>query len=425
MGVIMNECFGIKTIAAAFLSCTLVACSSAPRNDAPPWTPVSASLAGFPATVRLLSTDRRWIELQHEAFERMREVPQRGTLNILALSGGGAGGAFGAGALVGMSRRGERPEFQIVTGVSIGALIAPFAFLGPAWDAQLMEAGLGDHGKSLLQSRGIAVLFKPGLFKGEPLAALVDHFVTDDLVAAVAREAARGRKLLIATTDLDKQATVLWDMGEIAAHGGAEARLLFRNVLVASSSIPGVFPPAMIRVEIGGKQYEEMHVDGGATVQFFVMPEILQIHSREIKGMDGANIYVIFNGTMSAPAVTTPLETVPIISRSYAATSKYMSRATLQLTATMAERHNMSLRFSEVPADYPFKGSLDFGKETMQALFEYAAACAMDGRLWTSTQQALEGGDGIPPFSGAQQQRSAALASAHCPGDGPSVRAAD
>jgi len=57
----------------------------------------------------------------------------------LALSGGGADGAFGAGVIVGWTASGKRPEFALVSGVSIGALIAPYAFLGPSYDAQLRE----------------------------------------------------------------------------------------------------------------------------------------------------------------------------------------------------------------------------------------------------------------------------------------------
>ena len=205
--------------------------------------------------------DARAIESRFsETLQRRRAASIDGTVNILALSGGGAGGAFGAGALVGLSRRGVRPQFDIVTGVSAGALIAPFPFLGSGCDAQLTDAFSGARTQHLLGSRGIGALFRPGIYENRPLVDLVDHFATDDLIQAVAQQAATGRLLLVATTDLDTQETVIWDMGWIAARGGDEARVLFRNVLVASASIPGVFSPIVIRVQKAGVRYDEMHV---------------------------------------------------------------------------------------------------------------------------------------------------------------------
>jgi len=126
--------------------------------------------------------------------------------------------------------------------VSACALLAPFAFLGQAWDQDLIEAFDSERTAHLLHSRGLVFLFRPGLYKREPLVDLVNHFVTDRLIKAVAEEAAKGRLLMVATTDLDKQESVIWDMGVIASHGGEAARVLFRDVLVASASIPGLFP---------------------------------------------------------------------------------------------------------------------------------------------------------------------------------------
>src|SRR5882762_10566466 len=170
-----------------------------------------------------------------------------------------AGGvAFGAGALVGWSRTGTRPDFQVVTGVSAGALLAPLAFLGPRWDATITDAFSGGRTQHLLQPRWIRALLGASVYRGEPLVKLVDHYVTDELLRAVAAESAKGRLLLVATTDLDHERTVIWDMGRIAAEGGARGRGLFRDVLVASASIPGVFPPVLIRVEESGIEFDEM-----------------------------------------------------------------------------------------------------------------------------------------------------------------------
>src|SRR6202035_96647 len=210
--------------------------------------------------------DRVSFEKNSQRFiARVRTASEGGTINVLALSGGGAGAAFGAGALAGLSKAGTRPQFHVVTGVSAGALTAPFAFLGPAWDDELTESFSGQRSAKLVQFSLSGLLFGSSVFRGKPLADLVNHYATEEMLRAVAREAAKGRLLLIATTDLDSERTVIWDMGAIAMHGGPEGLRLFRQVLIASASIPGLFPPVMIPVETLGTVFEEMHVDGSAT----------------------------------------------------------------------------------------------------------------------------------------------------------------
>jgi outer membrane scaffolding protein for murein synthesis (MipA/OmpV family) len=200
--------------------------------------------------------------------QRVRALHGGETLNILAMSAGGADGAFGAGALVGLTRSGSRPQFAIVTGVSAGALIAPYAFLGPAWDSQLVEIYTTGRAEHLLQPRGLGALFG-SVNRGRPLKELVDRYTTDALIQAVAREAAAGRLLLIVTTDVETGEPVVWDLGSIAMNGGANARTLFRDVLVASASVPGKLPPVIIRVHEQNTMTEEAHVDGIVSVPFF------------------------------------------------------------------------------------------------------------------------------------------------------------
>ena len=232
---------------------TLGACATAARREAPRLTSLDAAPTGFPREVMYVDDGRQ--DYDGEATRllwRIRQSAAGGHINVLALSGGGSGVAFGAGALVGWTRSGTRPEFQIVTGVSAGALLAPLAFLGPSWDRMVTEAFSGTQTQHLLQSRWIRALFGASVYRGEPLVELVDRFVTDNLLRAVAAESSRGRLLLVATTDLDHERTVIWDMGRIAAEGGERGRRLFRDVLVASASVPGVFPPVLIRVREAG-----------------------------------------------------------------------------------------------------------------------------------------------------------------------------
>jgi hypothetical protein len=385
------------------------ACTTLPRGNAPSDVAGAAAPRGFPASVRILSADRRslWTG-SNQILSRLRAAASDGEVDILAISSGGAGGAFGAGALVGLTRKGTRPQFELVTGVSTGALIAPFAFLGPAWDKRLTEAAMTAGNGSLLQWRG-GILYDPAVYSGEPLARFVDRFVTTELVSAVAAEAAKGRMLLVATTDLDKEESVIWDLGAIASHGGEEARTLFRDVLTASASIPGVFPPVMIRVEENGVAYDEMHVDGGTIQSFFVAPEIDRYYPAEVDGLQGVNVYVVINSQIGISAGTTPLSTIPIVTRSYSATMKHISRRDIGMAAAFALRHGMNFYFTEIPVEYPFPGLLDFRAPTIQALFNYAVACAAGGYLWTSVDREFNSS------TGSSQSRPADGAFAQCP----------
>ena len=343
---------------------------------------------GFQSDIRYVSTDPQAIKSRFsEILQRRRAASRDHALNILALSGGGAGGSFGAGALIGFSQQGNRPQFDIVTGVSAGALIAPFAFLGPSWDVRLGENFSGGHSENFLVSRWLGVLFRPGLYENEPLVKFVDDFVTDEMIREVADQAARGRLLLVATTDLDKEETIIWDMGQIAAQGGEAAHNLFRDVLVASASIPGVFPPIMIPVENKGVRFDEMHVDASATVPFFVAPELAYVLPLDPNTLKGANIYVIVNSQLGATPQTTPLDTISILSRSFTAILQHRATSEIALTSEFAQRYGMNLKLTAIPVSYPFHGPLYFHESSSRELFNYGAGCAREGMLWTTVEQ--------------------------------------
>jgi hypothetical protein len=372
---------------------SVAACATQVRKPAAPTRLGAATPTGFPATVRSLGADRRFF-VAHLNEIRQRVNTARGSrpLNILALSGGGAGGAFGAGALVGLGRRGERPQFAVVTGVSTGALLAPFAFLGPAWDAQLKDAFVSARAEHLLRSHGITALFHSGVYEGKPLVDLVDHFVTDALIQEIARESAKGRMLLVATTDLDKEEPVIWDMGAIASHGGETARTLFRDVLVASASIPGLLPPVLIHVSDAQNSYDEMHVDGGTTVPFFFTWEvasILPLPAEAAGDLKGANLYVIINGQLGTTPQTTREKTIPILKRSFSTELMHTMRTTLELSVEFSRLYGMNMQFSRIPPTYPYQGPLNFKPAAMQALFDYAAGCAANGHFWTTPEQVM------------------------------------
>jgi len=367
----------------------LVGCAALPRREAPPTLFNSAAPVGFDADVRFLSTDRASVEAKSAAsLQRLRSSSKDGIVRALVLSGGGAGGAFGAGALVGLSRGNDRPQYDVVTGVSAGALIAPFAFLGPEWNSQLTDAFTSGRGEQM-SLRGLTGVPFGASRRSAALTALVDHYVTGELIEAVAREAAKGRILWVATTDLDKEETVIWDLGAIAEHGGEPARKLFRDVLVASASIPGVFSPVLIHVQEAGVSYDEMHVDGNASTSLFVAPVAANFALLDQRSLNGARVYVLINGQIMDAPETTRYQLGPIVSRTFSAALKHMSRAQVVAVNQFAEKYRMSVQSTYLPFDYPKYGSADFRASTMRALFDYGARCAQSGRLWTTLDETM------------------------------------
>jgi len=367
----------------------LVGCAL-PRRDAPPTIFSAATPLDFPADVRFLSTDRASVEAKSTAaLQRLSISSKDGMLRALVLSGGGAGGAFGAGALVGLSRRQERPHYDLVTGVSTGALIAPFAFLGSEWDSQLTEAFTNGQGEQM-SVHGLLALPLGASRRSAALTALVDRYVTPDLIRAVAKEAGNGRLLWVATTDLDKEETVIWDLGAIAMRGGEPARKLFRDVVVASASIPGVFEPVLIHVQLGGRLYDEMHVDGNVSASLFIAPAAAYFALLDQRSLNGARVYVLINGQIIDAPETTPFKLRPIVARTFSVALKHMSRAQVVAVDQFAEKYRMSVQSTYLPFDYPKYSSADFRASTMRPLFEYGVRCAQSGRLWTTMDETMD-----------------------------------
>jgi predicted acylesterase/phospholipase RssA len=241
--------------------------------------------------------------------------------------------------------RAREPDrsFSVVTGVSAGALLAPYAFLGPEWDEQLISAYTSRRADHLLQPRALGAIFDSSVYRGRPLEQIVDHFLTDALMQAVAREAASGRLLLVATTNVDTGEMVIWDLGSIAMNGGPNAKALFRDVLVASASVPGMFPPVIIRVHEDRGDFSEAHVDGTASVPFFVPPALLE------------------------PPRDVALRFRSILSRSIPTGLTHMVRTILELTATTAQLRGASFQYSAISTAYPNLAPFDFSALSMRA----------------------------------------------------------
>lgn len=371
----------------------LAGCVTQSRRPPPPTLISNAVPIGFDANIRIVTTDRhRFSTISPPIIQGLRQAAHGGPVNILALSGGGSGGAFGAGALAGMTRGHVRPDFQLVTGVSAGALIAPFAFLGSSWDPALQDA-FGGERSYLIHSPKLSfltrLLFPSGMRSHGRLYELVDHFVTPRMIAAVAAETAKGRRLIVATTDLDKQETVLWDMGAIAAHGGTAARQLFRDVLIASASVPGMFPPVIIHVSDGVHAYDELHVDGSVTTPLFITPLVADVVSTSLDQLNGSNVYVIVNSQLASPPQESSLETPELLGRSFSAQLMYKTKETIALLDSVTREHHMRLRVAVIPADYPGHSFADFRLKSLQQLFDYGADCAARGLLWATIEQGI------------------------------------
>src|SRR5580765_8372585 len=343
---------GTHHLAHLLVYCALAAltgCASLP-SEIPIGAPGEIALPEASFGVRTQTSDGQFELLPSSVIaQRLQSRLGDAPLSILALSAGGAGGAFGAGAIVGLSHSDPRSDFSVVTGVSAGALVAPFAFLGPAWDPQVTAIFTQGESERLLQRRLFGALFGSSIYSGIPLSRLIERYVDDSMIEAVAAEALKGRLLLVATTDLATGDPVLWDLGSIARYGGRDAKPLFRLILLASASVPGMLPPVTIRFRAGGRMHEETHVDGAVTLPFFIAP--------------------------------TP-EDLP-----QSAGPSRMMRTTLESAVVAARQRGISLDYAAIPVSYPLKGAFDFGQDAQRSLFQYAATCAEAGRLWTRSQQ--------------------------------------
>jgi len=338
------------------------------------------------ADPRIRSSDTAKLQALADLIQN-RLSTEGGHESILALSGGGANGAYGAGVVVGWTQRGDRPTFSVVTGVSTGALAAPFAFLGPEWDDELREAYVGGGTNGLLSARTFSALLGPSLFSSRVLRDLVDKNVTPELLRAIAAEHAKGRRLLVATTDLDTEETVIWDMGVLATQGDENALQLFRDVLVASASIPGIFPPVLIAgMTPQGQVVQDMHVDGGVNTPFLAIPEDLLLWTNPSQHRANSALYVIINGQVGRNTGVTPGRIDGILSRTFESMSKSSLRLSLAATAAFGARNGMSVTMSSIP-DNITVSSLKFDTASMQALFELGRSRAVSGEAWASVNQ--------------------------------------
>lgn len=321
------------------------------------------------------------------ALERER-VANRGRplppAYMLALSGGGDDGAFGAGVLVGWSAHGDRPEFKVVTGTSTGAMAAPFAFLGPRYDKQLREIYTQVSADNIFSRRSIlAAVGDDAMTDSAPLQATILNYLDDGVVAEIAREYEKGRFLLIATTNLDAARPVIWDIGAIAASRSPRARELIAKVILASAAVPGVFPPVLFDTELDGQRYQEMHVDGGAVSQTFLYPPALSARTSGVKRRRVA--YIIRNTRLNLPWQQVNRSTIAIAGRAVSTLIASNGVEDINRIHATTRRDGVEFNLAFIGDDFeaPYRGP--FNTEYMNAVFDYAYALGARGYPWRKT----------------------------------------
>jgi len=305
--------------------------------------------------------------------------------NYLALSGGGANGAFGAGLLVGWTAAGTRPKFTMVTGISTGALTAPFAFLGSDYDDALRAVYTTSSTKDIETKKGLlAALRGISVADTSPLRRLIGEYMTPAVVEAIAREHRTGRRLWIGTVNLDAGRPVIWNLGAIAASDDPDKVQLVRDVLLASSAMPVVFPPVLIPVEANGHRYDEMHVDGGTASQVWVYPAAVDWRAivRKLKVVGRPQVYVIRNAALEPSFATVEPKTKQIATRAISSLIRTQGIGDLYKIYGLCERDGNDFNLVSVPSDFADKPTEAFDRAYMGKLFDVGYRLGATGDPW-------------------------------------------
>ena len=303
----------------------------------------------------------------------------------LAISGGGENGAFAGGLLLGWTEAGDRPEFTAVTGISAGALIAPFAFLGPEYDPTLREVLDNLNPNAVLEKRRMLQgLRSDAMASTEPLQRLIETYIDQEMMEKIAEEHRKGRELSIGTTNLDSMRPVIWRIGAIANSGHPRALDLIQQILLASASIPGAFPPVLIEVEVGDERFDELHVDGGAASQVFLYPAGLDwnalLEKLQVRGRP--KVYVIRNSRLDPMYEQVENKLFPIAGRSIESLVRTQGIGDVHGVYLQTCRDGMDFNLAYIPSDFDEKSREEFDPKYMKNLFDMAFDRARAGYPW-------------------------------------------
>ncbi len=403
-------------VLAAVATLLFAGCTTAERRQAVPANLVTrAEVAGFPPGIRYFPRDVEAMQLFQRDFVESW-ARERATLQLedgaplppvayLAISGGGDNGAFGAGLLNGWTKAGTRPRFKLVTGVSTGALIAPFAFLGAEYDDKLKSLYTGVSLKDIAEPRSVfSAFFGDAMADTSPLYGLVKKFVTQEMLDAIAGEYEKGRILLVGTTNLDARRPVIWNVTKIAATRSPGALELVHRILMASAAIPGTFPPVMIGAQAGGQAYEEMHVDGGTSTQVFVYPVAVELAklSAEHDNERQRTLYIIRNARLDPEWAQVDRRTLPIAMRAITCLIQYQGMGDLYRIFTITRRDHVDYNLAYIPATFKTPHVSEFDTAYMRSLFDLAYAMGLENNEWAKHPPVLLSGEGEDARAGSQ-----------------------
>lgn len=380
-----------RMLVVALAALTVSACATLPRLSPEPVASMVQASTGVSNDRFLVARDTSAFQAEalnalakEKAWRAAQGFPvELPTAYYLAISGGGDNGAFGAGLLNGWTAAGNRPEFKVVTGVSTGALIAPFAFLGPRYDGALERLYTTISQKDIFKPRGMLKgVMSDGMADSAPLAKLISRNTDQALLDQIAAEYAKGRILLVATSNLDSLEPVIWNMTAIAASKAPGALKLFRSVLLASASIPAAFPPVMIDVTVAGVQYQEMHADGGTIAQVFVYPPSLNTAALTQAAPRRRVLYIIRNARLDSSWEQVPRKTMPIATRAIGALTTTQGIGDLYRIFAASQRDGVEFNLAYIPPSFQAHGEEQFDTAYMRDLFALGKKLAQAGYDW-------------------------------------------
>ena len=396
---------GLLCMAGGMPGCSAILGVVRPRNPVPEALVNAAVIPGLPNvrtwgdgvtdSYRQSLLDAARQEKAYYDAHPNEKVPE--TVDILAISGGGQSGAYSAGLLCGWTASGTRPQFRLVTGISTGSLIAPLAFLGPKYDPMLKEGYTTTTTQSIMRPRALLRLLRADSLKDtEPLTKLIAKWITPETLKEIAAEHAKGRRLLVGTTNLDTQRAVIWDMGAIAASGHPKALDLFRSVMLASASIPVAFPPVYMAVEVEGKNYDEMHVDGGVVATMFLLGTGLG-HEATRGIIDGAKqgrpvrLFALRSGQVEAQYSIVKARIGPIALHTMDTQGRFQVLSDMFRLYAIARSEGMDYHLAYVPGEFTDMPADMFDPKFMSKLFQMAYDQAVKGYPWKKTPPIMVG----------------------------------
>jgi len=377
-----------------------------PRNAVPLDFSGKVTIDGMP-DIRTDINDPDPVVMQKSLIDSFKE---EGLVNlfgtkiypVLAISGGGANGAYGAGLLKGWSKEGSRPLFKIITGVSSGSIMALYTFLGKDYDDQLEDFFTKMSTKDVMRQRNLfSIIFGDSLFSSAPLAKKISTIVDGKLLAKVAEEHKRGRRLFVGTVNLDAQEFVVWDMGMLACKGGSDSVKMFRKILLASCSLPMTFPPVHFKViSATGEIYDEMHVDGGTVRGVFYIDRLTKNMegAAKIFGIDPSKyrpqIYILSNAYMSPIRQQVKDSLVDISVRSLDTVVGAANNGDVYRLYADAKRRGLDFNLAYIPSDFKPNPKELFDPKEMQRLFKRGYNDAINGYKWYKTPPGYAAEDG-------------------------------